>query len=74
MIAKLIEKKKYITYSNLTFQVNSYGSKIQAEELVEGKEYEFKPKEVKSKRSIEQNKFMWKCLELIAEKELGRTY
>lgn len=42
--------------------------------MIQNKEYKFEPKEINSKRTIQQNKFMWKCLELISELELaGRT-
>lgn len=55
-----------------TFEISSYGSKIQAENLVNSKEYDIK--EVKSSRTLRQNKLMWEYLEIIAKHELdGRT-
>lgn len=58
----------------IVFELNNYYSKIKAETLIQNKEYKFEPKEINSKRTIQQNKFMWKCLELISKKELaGRT-
>lgn len=53
----------------ITFEVTGYGNKIQAENLVNGKEYSIK--EAKNNRTLQQNKLMWKCLEIIAEHELG---
>lgn len=61
----LNEKGNY----ELTFEVMNYTDKIQAENLVKGKEYFIK--EAKSARTLQQNKLMWKCLEIIAEHELG---
>lgn len=72
----ILKERKINNHGNyeIAFEVKNYGSKIQAENLIIDKEYKFDPKEVKSNRSIQQNKFMWKCLELIAEHEQsGRT-
>lgn len=55
----------------VTFELENYSSKVQAENLKVGTEYKFEPKEVKSKRSLQQNKFLWKCLEIIAYHEQG---
>lgn len=58
----------------IVFEIDNYYSKINTETLIIDKKYKFEPKEIKSERSSQQNNFMWKCLELIAEKELnGRS-
>lgn len=65
--------KKRILNSNgnyeVTFEISSYGNKIKAESLVNDKEYNIE--EAKSSRTLQQNKFMWECLEIIAKHELG---
>lgn len=58
----------------ITFEISEKGSKIQADEIEKDKIYLIELKDIKKKRTLNQNAFMWKCLELIAEKELnGRT-
>lgn len=72
MIGKL---KDVLLNSNgnytLMFEVENYSSKIQANSLEKDKYYLFNPKEYRENRTLKQNNFMWKCLELIAQKELG---
>ena len=76
MIGKLIKKEKSLSLSNynkvrITFEIEDYYSIKDIEQLENNKIYKFEPKEYKSNRTIQQNKMMWKYLELIAQKELG---
>lgn len=46
----------------LSFEISSYYALEQAKSLEKGKEYRIEINEIKSKRSIEQNKMMWKLI------------
>lgn len=73
MVGKLI-KKELNTNFQVTFDISDYYSKLQIEKLKENLEYKLQIKEINSKRTLQQNNFMWKCLELISQKEnAGRT-
>jgi hypothetical protein len=51
----------------LQFKVSDYNSKIFLEELEKEKNYNLEIKEVKSKRSLQQNALLWKIIGDIAE-------
>lgn len=73
MIGEMIKREKNFKSNKLqvTFEIEDYYSRKNAEKLEFNKIYKFEPKEYKSNRTIQQNKKMWKCLELIAQEELG---
>lgn len=70
-IKKVINEKGNI---EITFEISENGSKMQTNDIKKDETYLIEFKDIKQKRTLNQNAFMWKCLELIAEKELnGRT-
>ena len=58
----------------LVFTLKSFSDIEIAKELVKGTCYRLKASEVKSHRSIQQNKFLWNLLEEIAEADNGERY